>query len=651
MTMPLARLFSPIKLGHVVAKNRIVSTPHGAAFGEKGGITDRYIRYHEEKAKGGCAMVMMFGSSSIHPTSANDWGEVNNWDDSIIPQYRLMSEAIHRHGAYCVSQISHRGRRGHSWYSGVPLWAPSDTREERHREWPHVMTKREIREVIDAWASAAVRLKKGGFDGCDIPFYGGHLIENFLSPVSNRRADEYGGSRDNRLRLAREVLQAVRDAVGRDFIVGVRHSGDHFVPGGLTKEDLLEVARRIDALGLADYWIVSGSTTETLRYEAMVTPSLYHPLGLYNDFAALTRTAVRVPVIVAGRIVTPEQAEVALATGVCDLVGMTRALIADPEMPKKAQEGRLEDIRMCVGASEGCIGRLRQGKAISCVHNPVIGREAELAEIHRAGRPKRVVVIGGGVAGLEAARMAALRGHRVALFEAAPALGGQVLAAAAAPKREGLASIASWLAGQVRKHGVDVRLNAPAEPAQILAQSPDAVIIATGATPRLPEIPGAGLPHVTTAVDVLLRRVVAGKRCVVVDEDGHYAAPTTADFLAQQGCEVTLISRYFMAGEDIDEGVRSDLYARLYKQGVRIEPLTMAIEVVPGGVRTRHTFSDAEAVLSAEAVVMAFGGRANDRLYHELDGMIPELKLVGDAYSPRRIHDAILDGTRAARAL
>ena len=192
-----------MKIGRREAKNRIVSTPHGAAFGEKGGITDRYIRYHEEKAKGGCGVVMMFGSSSIHPTSVNDWGEVNNWDDSIIPQFRQMSEAIHRHGALCLSQISHRGRRGHSWYSGVPLWAPSDTREERHREWPHVMTKREIREVVDAWSAAAVRLQKGGYDGCDIPFYGGHLLENFLSPLTNKRTDEYGG-------LARESLPSHR---------------------------------------------------------------------------------------------------------------------------------------------------------------------------------------------------------------------------------------------------------------------------------------------------------------------------------------------------------------------------------------------------------------------------------------------------------
>jgi mycofactocin system FadH/OYE family oxidoreductase 2 len=644
-------LFAPIRLGHATARNRIVSTPHGAAFGEKGGITDRYIRYHEEKAKGGCGVVMMFGSSSVHPTSVNDWGEVNNHDDSIVPQLRQMSEAIHRHGALCLSQISHRGRRGHSWYSGVPLWAPSDTREERHREWPHVMTRREIREVVDAWAAAAVRLQRGGFDGCDLPFYGGHLVENFLSPLTNTRTDEYGGSFDNRLRLALEVVRAVREAVGRDFIVGVRHTGDQLVPGGLGPAELLEVARRIDALGMVDYFTVSGSSTETLRYEAMVTPSLYHPHGLYNPLAAATRAAVRVPVIVSGRIATPEQAEAALAAGVCDLVGMVRAIIADPEMPRKAAEGRLEDIRVCVGASEGCIGRLRQGKAITCVQNPMIGREAELAEIHPAPRPRRVVVVGGGVAGLEAARVAALRGHRVTLLEATRALGGQVLAAARAPKREDYAVIATWLAAQVRKLGVDVRLNTAAEPAEVLAERPEAVIVATGATPRLPDLPGARLPHVASPVDVLTGRVTPGPRCVVVDEDGHFAAPTTADFLAGRGARVTIVTRYFMVGEDIDEGLRSDLYARLFAQGVTLTPLTLAVEVVPEGVRVRHTFSGAETLLPADTVVLAFGGRANDALFHALDGQVPDLRLVGDAVSPRRIHDAILDGTRAARAL
>jgi NADPH-dependent 2,4-dienoyl-CoA reductase/sulfur reductase-like enzyme len=397
--------------------------------------------------------------------------------------------------------------------------------------------------------------------------------------------------------------------------------------------------------------MVSGSNTETLRYEAMVTPSGYHGPGLFNDLAALTRAVVRVPVIVAGRIVTAEQAEAALVSGVCDLVGMTRALIADPELPRKVQQGRLDDVRVCVGASEGCIGRLRQGKSITCVQNPMIGREAELAELTPATTRKRLVVVGGGVAGLESARVAALRGHEVTLLEATSTLGGQVVAAARAPKREEYARIATWLVGQARKAGVDIRLGTPASSAAVLALRPDAVFVATGASQRVPNIPGVKLPQVATTVDVLLDRVPAGRRCVVVDEDGYFSGPSTADFLAERGAQVTVVCRYFMVGEDIDEGTRSDLYARLYGKGATLLPLSVATEIVPGGVRTRHTFSGAEALLEADMVVLAFGGKANDELGRELEGKVAELRVIGDAYSPRRVHDAILDGTRAARAL
>jgi len=360
---------------------------------------------------------------------------------------------------------------------------------------------------------------------------------------------------------------------------------------------------------------------------------------------------VRVPVIVAGRMVTAEQAEAALASGVCDLVGMTRALIADPEMPKKVADGRLDDVRVCVGASEGCIGRLRQGKAITCVQNPAIGREAELLQIHPASTRRRVVVVGGGVAGLEAARVAALRGHHTILFEATATVGGQVLAVARAPKREDYANIPAWLANQAKKAGVEIRLNTRASGADVLALRPDAVIVATGATQRLPDIPGVKLPHVSTTVDVLMGRTAPGRRVVIVDEEGYFAAPSTADFLAERGAQVTIMCRYFMVGEDIDEGTRSDLYARLFARGVTLQPMTRAIEVLPQGVRTRHTFSNAEAIVEADSVVIAFGGKAHDPLSRELEGKVAELKVIGDAYSPRRVHDAILDGTRVARAL
>ena len=259
--------------------------------------------------------------------------------------------------------------------------------------------------------------------------------------------------------------------------------------------------------------------------------------------------------------------------------------------------------------------------------------------------------MGGGVAGLEAARVAALRGHQTILLEATSAVGGQVLAVARAPKREDYASIPAWLVGQARKAGVEIRLNTRASGADVLTLRPDAVILATGATQRVPDIPGVTLPHVASTVDVLTGRVTPGRRVVIVDEEGYFAAPTTADFLAERGAQVTILCRYFMVGEDIDEGTRSDLYARLFARGVTLIPMTVAREIVPHGARTRHTFSNAEAVVEADAVVLAFGGKANDPLSPELEGRVADLKVIGDAYSPRRVHDAILDGTRAARAL
>lgn len=651
MAAGLSRLFSPIRLGHLTAKNRIVSTPHGTGYGVEGRLTERYIRYHEEKARGGCGVVMMFGSSSVHPSSAVDWGEVNNLDDSIVPDFRRMSEAVHRHDAIVISQISHRGRRGTSAYSGYPLWAPSDVRAETHREWPHVMTREEIAEVVAAYAMAARRLKEGGFDGADVPLYGGHLPEQFLSPLSNRRDDEYGGSLENRLRFSVEIFRAIRATVGRDFILGTRLSGDHFIEGGLGVADMQAVAAYLDGLGLLDYAIVSGSVPETIALQAAVTPSLYYPRGVYNHLAAAIREVVSLPVIVAGRVVTPQMAEEVLANGWADLVGMTRAIIADPEMPQKAQEGRLDDIRICVGANEGCIGRLRQGKPISCVQNPTIGREAELSAIVPAAASKRVVVVGGGPAGLEAARVAALRGHHVVLFEQEEHLGGQIIALAQAPKREEYAGIVTWLTGQVGKLGVDVRLGTTATIDAVRAERPDAIVVATGAAPRRPNLPGANGPNVVTAYDVLLGRSAVGDRCIIIDEEGYFEAPTTADFLAACGKQVQIVCRFYNVGEDIDENVRADVYGRLFKHGITLTPLTVAQEIRPGQVQTRHVYSGELATLEADTVVLAFGGQARDDLYYQLRGSAAQVYLVGDAVAPRRIHDAILDGTRTARAI
>jgi 2,4-dienoyl-CoA reductase-like NADH-dependent reductase (Old Yellow Enzyme family)/thioredoxin reductase len=656
--MTFQHLFTPLRLGHVTLRNRIVSTPHATRFGKDGYVTERYIRYHREKARGGAGLVQCFGSMSIHPSSpVLDWNGIKNWDDSSVPSLEAFARAIHAEGAHVMAQITHRGRRGWSGPGEQALVAPSDVPERENREIPHTLDRAAIVDIVRAFAAGALRLKRAGFDGADLCAYARHLIDQFWVPSVNRRTDEYGGSFENRLRFAVEVIGAIRAAVGREFILGMRVSGDELIPDGLHLEDVVEIVRALDALGQLDYFTVSGSTGETPRFHQKLMPFADAPQGVYAPLAARIRQEVRVPVIYAGRVVDPRHAERLLADGACDLVAMTRALMADPWMPRKAAEGRLDDIRMCVGMQEGCLGRSNRGLTLSCAQNPVTGREGELGELVPASTRRRVVVAGGGPAGLEAARIAALRGHDVILYERTAALGGQVLVAARAPLRPGYGEAVHWLARQLRKTTATVRLLTEATVERILADRPDAVVVATGAVPRRAEVPGADLPGVVTVEDVLSGAAVAGPRVVVVDATGRIQAGLAADCLAIEGRAVSILTPHHTVCDNTEGSTKEPLLERLYQRDVAmiVDTALVAIEADGAGrlrMRAANEYSGRELTLDGvDTVVLAYGARAVDGLYSALQGRVPEVVLVGDAMAPRLLHDALLEGTRAARRL
>ena len=648
-------LFTPIQVGRLTLKNRIYSSGHAEAMAEGGRPGERLSRYHAAKARGGCALTIFGGSSSVHPSSpAAAWKQIANHDDSIIPAYGALADAVHAHDCLVFTQLTHMGRRAQAdGEEANVLVAPSQIPERVHREVPHELEAEQIVEIVRAFGQAARRCREGGLDGIELSMAHNHLIDQFWSPLFNQRLDDYGGSLDNRLRFGFEVLREIRRTVGRDFVVGARISGDEFTRGGLTAGDMAEIARRLAASGLLDFLSIIGGGAHTYELQAAAVPNMSYATGVFVPLAAaIKQAAPGIPILHASRIVDPAHADRLVAAGQIDVVGMTRALIADPDLPRKALESRLDDIRTCVGANEGCIDRIYQGKPVTCVQNPATGREAELAEVRAATTPKKVVVVGGGVAGLEAARMAAVRGHRVVLFEKASELGGQVLLAARAPERSEYAGIVRFLAAQVRKLAVDVRLAVEATPSVVLAERPAAVVIATGSHPFVPPVPGSDGKHVVTDRDVLAGEAKVGTSVVVVDDVHTQEALSTAELLLSQGKRVEVISPLFYVGQDVGVTSIAPLYRRLFTAGVVLTPGTELRAVEGPSVIVANVYSGLERrIEGVDTVVLAAGSRSTDALYRALKGHVAELYAVGDCVAPRGVHQALLDATRIARAI
>jgi N-methyl-L-proline demethylase len=673
-------LLQPFQLRHLTLRNRVFSSAHEPAYAEHGMPTDRYRLYHVEKAKGGLALTMTAGSAVVAEDSPPAFGNLHAYDDAIVPWIQRMTDEIHEHGAACMIQLTHLGRRtGWAQDDWLPVVAPSPLREPAHRAVPKEAEEWDIDRIVGKYADAAERMRAGGMDGVEIESYG-HLFDQFWSPLTNRRTDEYGGSFENRLRFGWRVLTGIRERVGPDFIVGIRMAVDETVPGGIDAATGLEIVSRLEADGLVDFVNVIRGYIATEPQLINVIPIHGMPSAPHLDFAGLVRGSTSLAVLHASKVDDVATARHAIREGKVDLVGMTRAHLADPHIVRKIVEGRETEIRPCVGATY-CLDRIYEFGEALCIHNAATSREQTMPhEISRAPAPRRVVVVGAGPAGLEAARAAGERGHDVTLLEAMPWAGGQIRLAARNPRRKDLIGIVEWRVSELARLGVDVRYDVLAEGSDVTALEPDVVIVATGGLPQLPDI-AEGAERVVTSWDVLGGDVKPVGEVLFFDDNGTHSALSAAELIARSGARLEIVTPERMLGIDIG-GMNHVPYARAFNEtdtritlnqrvhAVRPEQGRLCVEI--GSDHSPHL-----SVRHVDWVVADHGTAATADLYFELKAQSTNLGAVdygallegrsqsltknpdarfqlfriGDAVASRNIHAAVFDALRLVKDL
>ncbi len=647
-----AGLFAPLSLGGKTAPNRFVFAAHQTNFATHNRFTERHVAYYETRAAGGAGTIVLEGSV-VHPS---DWPyeyAIFGYEAAVVDGYRQIADALHRHGTLALAHLTHGGMQGSSHYSQLPLWAPSPVPEVNSRELPQAMDADDIAAVIQGFRQAARYARDGGLDGVELNAGQDSLIRQFLSPLTNQRGDDYGGSLDNRLRFARQIIENVRDELGRDAIVGLRLAGDEYAPwAGIKPEDAAEIARCLASDGLLDFISVTSGSIYTGH---LTRPGLYQPPGFAVHLAAGIKAAVALPVFAQGSIVDPEMAAALLADGKADAVEMTRALIADPDLPHKWREGRADDIRPCLLANQDNLIGLVQNPRLSCANNPAAGyeHEAEFAPLKRARTPHRVLVVGGGPAGLEAVRVAALRGHDVTLYERESQLGGAIRLAAAAPGRERLALAVDWLERQVRALEVTIRTEMDMTAEQIGHESPDAVIVAVGGLPGQQ----AGVRFHPNAPVVNPRQVMRGEvpatpgRAVVLDTLGDPVGMAVTEWLVERGWQVEVVTSDMFVGQRLTASLELTAWnQRAAARGIVFRPQFDTLEVTEHGVIGADHFDYREIRLDGIDLVVDVSPEVPDEtLYFALKASGLRVFRAGDCVAPRYLGHAILEGYRAGR--
>lgn len=648
-------LFSPLRVGNLLLRNRILSSGHDTVMVHDGRVTDQLVAYHEARARGGVGLIVL-QVVGVHDSARYTSHMLMATDDSCQPGFRRLADALHAQGTPVVAQIFHPGREIMESQDGsAPVaLAPSAVPTERFHVMPRAMPVALVDEVVAGYGEAARRLVEAGIDGVEVVASHGYLPAQFLNPAVNRRTDAYGGSDDNRLRFLREVIGCVRAAVGPDAVVGTRVSADEMSHDGLGPDEMVAVCAALDADGGLDYLSVCAGSSATNAGSVHIVPPMSEANAYLAPLAGRVKAAVSLPVLVAGRINQPQEAEAVIAAGQADACAMTRALICDPELPLKASSGRAGHIRACIACNQACIGHFHAGYPISCIQRPETGRELTYGTRGRAGQRRAVVVVGGGPGGLKAAAVAAERGHEVTLYEAGRRVGGQVLLAERLPGRAEFGGAVTNLESEARRAGVTIRTNIRVDAELLSAASPDVVVVATGARPRHPSVEVMGDPLVLDAWQVIEGTAVPRGHVVVADWRGDWVGLGVAHLVRLAGHRVTLAVNGYHAGERLQQYVRDTMLAAALRAGVHVMTTVRPYGVDDDTVYLQHTLTGEPVLVEGvNALVLAQGHEPVDDLLRELTDVPASFSVhgVGDCLAPRTVEEATLEALRVASVL